>query len=384
MATPHPAIDPDTSPDPSVAGAWAAISDHVVAPTSVEDLWTEIGTLTFGVGLKTTWVFRGVPDARWRMQSALVRSFLAENGGRLPTEGELQEHEDALYERAREWAIGMTPAGVADNVHVLSLMQHHGIPTRLLDVTSNPMTALWFACRRPPAAWPPCQDCQPCSRHREIDDSSSVPGVLLALKTTGLDSYLSSAAAGDFTWADLRDLAGARWSAALATSTTRRQPFVIRPSNPDARMQAQEGLFLTSAAPSPEEYAGLSWPLDCLYPPTSLNTFATDFMLSIKAGRNIADDAWPGFSIRPFIIRPTVKRDLLKALNSTFNRSDRTMFPDLSGFAASLGERPLRKSPAADTDATYSPRPARCSPSTPPGVDDATPTPDVDLGGSEN
>jgi hypothetical protein len=90
-----------------------------------------------------TYLFRGSGDANWRLSSAFDRQF-----ARLPLPQRM-----ALWDRlVQEWRESCTTAGlpgtVTENDAALwALGQHHGLPTRLLDWTSSPYIAAFFALR---------------------------------------------------------------------------------------------------------------------------------------------------------------------------------------------------------------------------------------------
>ncbi|EKO3781922.1 FRG domain-containing protein [Vibrio cholerae] len=95
------------------------------------------------------WLFRGQSDYRWKLVSSLERAFNeAESFRELSNTGlNKYDFENILLDNFKTHAhlyLEHLPQ-VSDDFSWLSLMQHHGAPTRLLDFTFSPFVALYFA-----------------------------------------------------------------------------------------------------------------------------------------------------------------------------------------------------------------------------------------------
>jgi hypothetical protein len=93
------------------------------------------------------WVFRGQTDARWAPAPHIDRAALQQF--RDGAQWSRLRHERWLLDEFKKGARQHTPVPPQDEWEWLALAQHHGLATRLLDWTSNPLGALYFACEHP-------------------------------------------------------------------------------------------------------------------------------------------------------------------------------------------------------------------------------------------
>lgn len=119
--------------------SWADLERWAMQPA-----WTE--TLSESSD-STRFVFRGQISATWPVSSSLARHLHAHSPPVRPDEWRRRELK--MYRTFRERILCFCP-GLYEHwspLEILSLMRHHGVPTRVIDFTERPLVAAYFAVR---------------------------------------------------------------------------------------------------------------------------------------------------------------------------------------------------------------------------------------------
>lgn len=191
------------------------------------------------------WLFRGQTSATWNLQPSVHRDY-----------GEEEERYLTQEFRARAGVRHARLPRYEDYADWLALMQHYGLPTRLLDWTYSPLVAAFFAAERtmrhtlPPDTNP--TDAAIWAVHpRQLNEDQGLKPYVYPLNSWDLSDLVQ----GAFYRIDRTPKGGMLRRLVRRTSAYRYpQPLDVAAAmavETDARMQVQRGAFTIHRTPQP-------------------------------------------------------------------------------------------------------------------------------------
>ena len=272
--------------------------DKDIVVNSWCDLQEELFRGSWNPGIqrfRSPFVFRGLSDKDYRLETSLMR-----------LEGPFSQLERHLLRNFRKYS--QTVSGHLPSFwHLLTIAQHHGLPTRLLDWTYSPYIALHFA----------------TANHEKFD----IDGVIWVVNFERTHERLP---------APLKDCLGAEGAQAFTVELLSN----LQPRN-DGRTLQEESSF-HDVIRSLEEFDGLGRETDFLLffePPSMDNRIVNQFALfSVMPDAGMAVDDWlskrKGLHKR-VILPSSLKWEIRDKLDQC-NITERVLFPGLDGLSSWL------------------------------------------------
>jgi hypothetical protein len=234
------------------------------------------------------WVFRGQRESSWELKTSLER---AADDLHIPYSDLPAIEQGMLRKYRRNYAYYGTVEPKADShIEWLSIMQHHGAPTRLLDFTYSPYVALFFAI---------------------CDAQVTSACAIWAINTAWLNSKYEELHQAEYRTAMEKDISEEyqEWHKVILSDRT---PFLfgINPFRLNVRLNVQQGCFLMPIDLTQTFMANLENTI------TSRNETANITKLNIHCSKSLIKDTY--------------------AHLNRMNINNSSLFPGLDGFTKSM------------------------------------------------
>lgn len=250
------------------------------------------------------WVFRGQERTDWGLRTSLEREFG-------PSASEVEQEILWRFVRLAPRLLPSQSIPQDDDAAAwLGLIQHHGGPTRLLDVTRSPYVALFFAFEAAGSQdrelWAIDPSWCMTESARIMAEGEAKPRDQMFARVAAAQQQLVYSLVHSRPWRD------PLFEAFLPFTGV----FPVDPWKPDQRQSAQQALFLCLANPR------------------------LAFLGNLLAHR----DEQRRTPVARIVMPATLRVEVLDRL-ATMNVTAATLFPDLGGLARSLRTVPIRRPP---------------------------------------
>ncbi len=261
---------------------------NLVEKESIEDIFQLMEELS------EMYLFRGVADFSYQLKSSLersVRHYQTENW--LINEFQRSIHEYLPVESHPN-----------NKFELLSLMQHHGVPTRLIDITKSPYVALYFAAS------------QCFHGESNVRDGAIYAFMHRNLQSASIRNILSRSKLDfDINWLNRFVKRDSKVFDEVFYNHQDDVALIVEPFKVNKRLYAQQGLFLIS----------------------NFNHTTTECLIEKLLPKDLPEGSHDPTLIK-IKIKGDLKKDILKRLDR-MNINSSTLFPGLDGFSKYLSEK---------------------------------------------
>jgi hypothetical protein len=261
---------------------------NLIEKESIEDIFQLME------GLSEMYLFRGVSDFSYQLKSSLersVRHYQTENW--LIDEFQRSIHEYLPVESHPN-----------NKFELLSLMQHHGVPTRLLDITKSPYVALYFAAS------------QYFHGENNVKDGAIYAFMRHNLQSASIRNILGRSKFDfDINWLNRYVKRDSKVFDEVFYNHRDDVTLIIEPFKVNKRLYAQQGLFLIS----------------------NFSNTTTEHLIEKLLPKDLPEGSNDPTLIK-IKIKGELKMEILKRLDR-MNINSSTLFPGIDGFSRYLSEK---------------------------------------------